>query len=437
MLKTKGNYKNCIILFNPNWHLGIIGIVASKIMETFYKPVFMMTYSEETKQIRCSARSVEEVPVYDMISNISEYLDGFGGHSMAGGFAFSVEKTTLEDVSEALSKTIHEFLGEKKLTPSLKIDLEVEPEEIDIHLVNELEKLEPFGASNPPPVFAMKNMQIKQKKLIGGNKDHLKLTIQHGEKVFDCLRWSQGDVALNIGDYLDIAFTPQINEFNGNISIQLIIKDIHSELLKEMEAPAIKIYDHRKKTNILKMVEDYVKDSKHKFCVFAEDKTIIELLKPYPHLSSKIVSRLNIEPCEGLMFFDYPCDEKTYNDILEKSEASVIHYMKYDFFKFDITKMLKTFNGLVKYVINNKNGDFNIKGCAAFLSISEEIVRTTLELFAETDAISVDRIEEDICTVTAQNLNCDNFTNSTKYKELTTQVSKMENFRREMMKKEL
>ena len=270
MLKTQGNYKNCIILYNPNWHLGIIGIVASKIMETFYKPVFLMTYSDETKQIRCSSRSVEEVPIYDVISNISELLDGYGGHSMAGGFAFSVEKTTLEDVSAGLVKTIDEYLGDKKLNPSLKIDLELFPEEVDITLVQELSKLEPFGSGNPAPVFSMKNLQIKQKKLMGGNKDHLKLTVQAGEKIFDCIRWSQGDIALTNGDFLDIAFSPQINEFNGNISIQLILKDVHSEMLKAVEAPSVKVYDHRKKSNIMNMVEEYVRDSKHKFSIFAE-----------------------------------------------------------------------------------------------------------------------------------------------------------------------
>ena len=92
------------------------------------------------------------------------------------------------------------------------------------------------------------------------------------EKTFDCIRWSQGDIALANGDYLDIAFSPQINEFNGNISIQLILKDVHSEMLKTIEAPSVKVYDHRKKSNIMNMVEEYVRDSKYKFLVFVEDK---------------------------------------------------------------------------------------------------------------------------------------------------------------------
>jgi len=437
MLKSNGNYKNCIILYNPNWHLGIIGIVASKIMETFYKPVFLMTYSEEAKQVRCSSRSVEEVPIYDMISNISEYLDGYGGHSMAGGFAFSTEKTSLEEVTAALVKTIDEYLDEKKLTPSLKVDLELQPEEVDVTLVQELSKLEPFGAGNPAPIFSMKNLQIKQKKLMGGNKDHLKLTVQVGEKTFDCIRWSQGDIALANGDYLDIAFSPQINEFNGNISIQLILKDVHSEMLKTIEAPSVKVYDHRKKSNIMNMVEEYVRDSKYKFLVFVEDKSIIESLKPYPSLSSRVVSRLNVEPCEGIMFFDYPPEEAIYQSIIEKSEAKVIHYMKYDFIKFDIAKMLKTFLGMIKYVANNKGGEFNIPNCASFLSVSEKIVRLALELFAESGSICVDNLDEDICMIVMQDVEVSKLTGLVKYKELLAAVSEMENFRRDMMKREL
>ena len=437
ILKVKGNYKNSIILFNPNWHLGIIGIVASKIMETFYKPVFLMTYSEETKQIRCSSRSVEEIPIYDMISNISELLDGYGGHAMAGGFAFSVEKTSFEEVATALSKTIDEYLDDKKLTPSLKIDLELNPDEVDINLVNDISRLEPFGAGNPAPVFVMKNLYVKQKKLMGANKDHLKLTVQSGDKTFDCIRWSQGDIALTNGDSLDIAFSPQINEFNGNISIQLILKDVHSELLKEVETPTVKIYDHRKKSNIIKMVEDYVKDSKFKISVFAEDKAIIESLKPYPNLSSRIVSRINIEPCEGLMFFDYPADETIYQTILHNAEAKVIHYMKYDIIKFDTAKMLKTFTGMIKYVANNKNGEFNIKGCASFLSITETLVKTLLELYAEASIITIETFDEPLCLISIADLNSDCLTSVPKYKEVIRQIAEIENYRKELMKREL
>ena len=439
MLKNGGNYKNAIILYNPNWHLGIIGIVAAKLVETFYKPVFLMTYSEETKQVRCSARSVEEVPLYDMISNISESLDGFGGHTMAAGLYFSTEKTSLEEVAKGLSQTIDEYLDGVELKPALKVDMELSPDDIDINLINDISRLEPFGAGNPPPVFVMKNLQIKQKKLMSANKDHLKLTVQSGERVFDCIRWSQGDIALANGDYLDIAFSPQINEFNGNISIQLILKDVHSEYLKAVEAPAVKVYDHRKKTNILNMVEQYVNEGKVKIEVFAEDRSVIDALKPYPGLSSRVVSRLNVSKCDGLMFFDYPADESIFNTVMEKASPSAVHYMKYDGYKLDVPKILKTFTGMMKYAANNKNGEFNISGCAAFLSVSETFVRTALELFADTGVITADGLDSDICSIEflEQHAGEKQLVLSEKYKELISISSEIEEYRKRLLKQDL
>ncbi len=96
--KATGMRDNAVVLFNKEWHIGIIGIVASKFVDKYYKPAFIMTYSEETKQFRCSARGVKELNLYDIMSNISDYFDGFGGHQLAGGFAFNEEKYRLKQL---------------------------------------------------------------------------------------------------------------------------------------------------------------------------------------------------------------------------------------------------------------------------------------------------------------------------------------------------
>ena len=248
--KTSGMRDNAIVLFNKDWHIGIIGIVASKFVEKYYKPTFIMTYSEETKQYRCSARGVKELNLYDIISNLAESLDGYGGHKLAGGFSFSEEKITFENIKKALNQVIDEMLNGKKLIPSLEIDLELDISDLDISLMEEINKLEPFGMANPSPSFVLKNLTLKQKKLMGSTKEHLKLIIETPKGTKDCVWWSKGDIPLIDGDKLDIAFAPQLNTFNGTTDIQLIIKDIHSDALKENEKSEIKIYDHRKKTNI-------------------------------------------------------------------------------------------------------------------------------------------------------------------------------------------
>jgi len=192
MLKNEENNDNSIILFNPKWHIGIIGIVASRLVEKYYKPAFLMTYSEETKQIRCSARGVSGISIYDVLSVNGELFDGFGGHEMAGGCSFSVEKVPekviFEEVKKALNSAINEIVDGKEFKPVLKIDLQLEPNEVDGNLISDIERLQPFGQANPNPVFALNNLTLLQKKLMGQNKNHLKLIVEDSQNnTYDCI----------------------------------------------------------------------------------------------------------------------------------------------------------------------------------------------------------------------------------------------------------
>ena len=387
--KATGMRDNAIVLFNKDWHIGIVGIVASKFVEKYYKPAFIMTYHEETKQYRCSARGVKELNLYDIMSTISELFDGYGGHQLAGGFSFSEPKTTLETVKKALNQTVDEMLNGQKLKPSLDIDLELEIEDIDVSLVEEISKLEPFGASNPSPTFAIRNLTLKQKKLMGSTKDHLKLIIDTPNGPKDCVWWSRGDIPLIAGDKLDIAFAPQLNSFNGNTDVQLIIKDIHADALAEEEKSDIKIYDHRKKTNIFAQVDDYIKNSKLGISVFVEDLKIKEALKPYKNISECLINRQTAGKNDVLMFFDYPCDDEILTNLKQKVCASAIHYMNYQNYKTDEEALLKSFASMIRYSCNNLEGNFILTRGASALGVSEEVIETLLEIFADCSMIKI------------------------------------------------
>ena len=387
--KATGMKDNAIILFNKDWHIGIVGIVASKFVEKYYKPAFIMTYHEETKQYRCSARGVKELNLYDIMSVISDYFDGYGGHQLAGGFSFSEEKVNFETIKKALNKTIDEMLNGQKLNPSLDIDLELDIKDLDISLVEEINKLEPFGASNPSPTFAIKNLTLKQKKLMGSTKDHLKLIIDTPNGQKDCVWWSRGDIPLIAGDKLDIAFAPQLNTFNGVTDIQLIIKDIHSEALIEEEKSEIKIYDHRKKTNIFAQVDDYIKNSKLGISVFVEDIKIKDILKPYKYISDSIVSRQTACKNDVLMFFDYPCDDDVYTNLKQTVCATSIHYMNYQNYKTNEENLLKSFASMIRYSCNNLDGQFNLTRGASALGVTEEVIEILLEIFKDSEMINI------------------------------------------------
>ena len=389
MIKKEGNKNPAIILYKPDWHIGIIGIVASKIVEKYYKPTFLMTYSAETKMFRCSARGIEGLSLYDIICENADLLDGFGGHKLAAGLYFSEEKNSFDTVKSALNKTIKEMLNGKELKPFLNIDLEVSPDDINIENVEELNQLEPFGAENPCPLFVMKGLKIKEKRLMGENKDHLRLTVQKESYEFNCIRWQQGDISLVSGDVIDIAFHPQINEYNGNTSVQLIMDDIHSEHLKHEEYDCLKIYDHRKKTNIFHLVNDYIKNSKQNIRVFAESKSILDSLDPYQYIKEKTFNRENIPSCDSLMFFDYPADKETFEQIIEEAAPSSIHFMNYKIKYFDEKEFILTFVKMLRFAVNNNNGIVNILRCASALGKSVETVLSLLDLFEDVNFIKI------------------------------------------------
>lgn len=387
------SHDNAIILFNPKWHIGIIGIVASKLVEKYYKPTFLMTYSEETKQVRCSSRGVSELNIYEILSANEELFDGFGGHAMAGGCSFDVEKVSFEEVKKALNKTINDILGNRKLHPTLNVDLILEPNEVDGNLIADIDRLQPFGAANPNPVFVLNNLTLLQKKLMGSNKNHLKLVVEDTQhNTFDCIWWSKGDISLQSGDVLDIAFCPQTNTYNGSTTIQLILQDIHADnLVDEDEIKAkssdVRVFDHRKKAGIFSSVEDYVKTSNLNIAIFAEEKTVLEKLKPYNSLAERIFNRQTVKKADSVMFFDYPASQELFNEIIQTVKPKDIHFMHYEEKKFNEKEFLKTFWGMLKFSFNNKNGIFDIERSASFLSQTKETVKELLNAFEESEII--------------------------------------------------
>lgn len=440
MLKQEGNRNPAIILYKPEWHIGIIGIVASKLVEKYYKPTFLMTYSEETQQFRCSARGVEGLSLYDIISANSELLDGFGGHKLAAGLYFSKEKSSFEQVKSALNKTIKEMLNGHELKPFIDVDTEVYPTDINVELVEEISQMEPFGASNPSPIFAMKNLKIKEKRLMGENKDHLRLTVQSGTCEFTCVRWQMGDISLVPGDMIDIAFHPQINEYNGNTSVQLIIDDIHSDMLKDDEPQEVglKLYDHRKKTNILPLVNDYVKNSKQNIMIFAESKAVKDLLTPFSNLITKTFTREKVTPCDALMFFDYPADKETFDYIIEEARPSSIHFMNYNIKYFDDKEFLTTFIKMLRYAEHNNEGKVNFLRCSSALGKSVETVLTLLDLFEDVDFIKISEKNHEFYKIQLNEIkDLSPVLHNEKFQEVKNLIEECEKFQKNLLENDL
>ena len=183
--------------------------------------------------------------------------------------------------------------------------------------------------------------------------------------------------------------------------MQLPIKDIHSEYLKEEEPEEnsleFNIHDDRKKKDILNLVEDYCKNPKADVLVFAEDKNIIETLKPYKTIFEKISNTNNLHQAKTLKFFDYPTDDEHYRYILEQVSPKRIHFMEYNSMPIKVENFVKTLSGMIKFVCNNKEGILDITGASSFLAVNNIAITTILDIFNENNIIKIIDANENEC----------------------------------------
>lgn len=214
------------VVYNENWHKGVIGIVASRLTETYYRPTLVFTKSGD--KLAASARSVKDFDVYNALEKCSEYLEQFGGHMYAAGMTLKEENYL--QFKEAFEKVVQETIHPDLLIPEISVDAEIHLTEINPKLIRLLHQFEPFGPENMTPVFMAKNVvDTGYGKTIGQNEEHLKLFVkQNNSEGFGVIGFGLGkklELTQNHQPF-EIAFCIDENEFNGNVTVQLRTKDI-------------------------------------------------------------------------------------------------------------------------------------------------------------------------------------------------------------------
>ncbi|NET24798.1 DHH family phosphoesterase [Okeania sp. SIO1I7] len=205
-----------LVVVQPGWHHGVIGIVASRLVERYGVPVFIGTYEEEGEEIiRGSARGIPEFHVFEALQFCDELLGKYGGHRAAGGFSFSAEN--LEKFRSRLSDFAHQCLEIQHLKPLISIDAEAEIQELNFDLYRQIDLLHPCGIENKYPVFWSRNVRISEQKIVG--KGHIKLTLIKGE-IIQAIAWRWGDY-FPLPSVVDIAYKMRENTWNGQSNIEL------------------------------------------------------------------------------------------------------------------------------------------------------------------------------------------------------------------------
>jgi single-stranded-DNA-specific exonuclease len=227
---------SAIVLYSSEWHPGVIGIVASRLAEMFYKPTFLFSVSESIPKCRDdkdaiakgSARSIPPFHLYNGITECAESLLAYGGHSQAAGLRLYA--SNLHVFKEQINSIVKNTLSPEDMVPTVEIDAGVELFEVNSNLVKELNLLEPFGKSNQVPLLGVREVEAIAPRIVGNN--HLKMRLKQKSISIDTIGFCKGNLLEKIENScsVDVAFVLSMNEWNGNKSLQLNLKELRPSI---------------------------------------------------------------------------------------------------------------------------------------------------------------------------------------------------------------
>lgn len=211
-----------LVITGEEWNEGVLGIVASKIVETYYLPTLVLNLNHEQGNAKGSGRSVPQISMYHALNSERALLDKFGGHDMAAGLTLSLQN--VDELELKLSEWLDKEYPEP-LTPELLIDARVDLSDITVQNIQDLDLLRPFGTGNNKPIFSLEDVQVTDSRAIGQEGKHLKLMLN---KQLAALMWNEGHLnkELPVDRHINVCGTFQLNEWNGNVSPQMILQDI-------------------------------------------------------------------------------------------------------------------------------------------------------------------------------------------------------------------
>ncbi|WP_054027261.1 single-stranded-DNA-specific exonuclease RecJ [Bacillus sp. FJAT-28004] len=216
-----------IVLAGEGWNVGVIGIVASKLLERNYKPVIILGIDEQTGMCKGSARSIEGFDLHAALTACDELLDHYGGHQAAAGM--SLHRDRLSEFEQKLGELAASWLSADDWIPKTTVDLVCSVNEATLDTITELSQLEPFGMGNPSPRLLFKKTELADRRTIGKESRHLKLSLGSGRRLLDGIGFSMGMLAegLKPGSKIDVVGELSVNEWNGQRKPQLQLHDVH------------------------------------------------------------------------------------------------------------------------------------------------------------------------------------------------------------------
>lgn len=434
--------RKAIILGSPDWNPGIIGIVASRLIEKYHVPVFMMVIDESKGEARASARSIPGFNLHDALVPLAKYLIHFGGHSGAAGFALKMDQ--MDAFKRELYALADRTITEEQMRPRIEVDTKVQWSQLNPFLIDLIAKLAPYGKDNPSPTFVLENASIGAQRLLGAEGKHLKL-ILHGnnpKEPVEGLIWNVGGKEkLNPMSPYHFVVSPELNTFNNVSKVQLIIQDFKSadksdsariQHVSQAEplpipampaaptAPKIPVGAMASTSSRISAVEDEEEDDKNRVNWIDHrsregiDSFVGQLMLPLqdgrevilyhegrkpqiPFLSESILcNRYNLRKAQELILWDLPPDLRTFQAILRQVEPLVIHMIGGKFQSVPVFPVVKDYLKVIFQILSKTEGmqegqpaPVSLDQLASQLSTTRMVMMQGLILLSRTGLISV------------------------------------------------
>jgi single-stranded-DNA-specific exonuclease len=220
-----------LVLASRRWHLGVVGIVASRLVERFQRPVVVIAVNEQGIG-KGSARTLGGFDLYQGLAACRDLVEAFGGHPSAAGV--TVRESRLDEFRERFCGVVAGWASEAAKIPTLHVDAELRLDEVTLQLIREIDALHPFGAGNPEPTFAVTRLEVMDSRTVG--EKHLKMTVRQGGSLpFDSIGFGMKSLVergIPFRAPVDLAFTPELNHWNGYDRIQLRIRDVRPSVIE-------------------------------------------------------------------------------------------------------------------------------------------------------------------------------------------------------------
>ena len=377
--------KTIIILANPAWPAGILGIVANHLVDAYGKPAILLSGDAEGR-LKGSARSVEGINITTQLNKQAALLLSYGGHAMAAGMALKEEN--LDQFTQSMNANIAELADVQTIETTLPIDAYFPLENVNEAFMQILDRLAPFGAGNPAPTFLAEKLKVVSSRYLDRDKIHRSIQVAAEDgKTFEVKWWHAFDIPIP-GDKIDLAYRVHRKVFRGEERIDIEWVDAHSSIteqpLAEISLPEITIQDFRFSKAPLEDLQAYMQQNPA-VCwgenLQANDLTVFD--------------RTTIPESISLIFLHIPPAAEVMRQILQKVHPTSIALFNLPQKPISVKKLLQNLLGMVKFAIHEKGGSVSLEQYASLTGLTTNVIDTGLSLLAAGGQIIVQTINED------------------------------------------